>query len=155
MTLDTEIKRRLTPKEMEKAFAIRAEVFVREQGIPAELDLDGKDQLAHHVLVCSAGHGVATGRVLVSQSGEAELARIAVLPDYRGHGLGRMVVAELEAIAFHFGATVFRLHPHRHLERFYEDLGYTTVPGIDFVGGHELITMTKPANLRTSTHPPG
>jgi len=145
MTLDTEIKRGLNPEEMETEFAIRLEVFVREQGIPAELDLDGKDQQAHQVLVCSAGRGVATGRVLVSDSAEAVLARIAVLPDFRGHGLGRIVVRELEAIAVEAGATSFRLHPHDYLERFYRDLGYGTVPGVDSVGGHQLITMTKRA----------
>jgi predicted GNAT family N-acyltransferase len=143
MTHDFRIKRDLNPREMETAFAIRFEVFVREQGIPAELDLDGKDQQAHQVLVCSVGRGVATGRVLVSESGEAVLARIAVLPDFRGHGLGRIVVRELEAIAVEAGATSFRLHPHDYLERFYRDLGYTTVEGVDSVGGHRLITMSK------------
>jgi predicted GNAT family N-acyltransferase len=145
MTLDTEISRDLGPEDMDRAFAIRLEVFVREQGIPADTDFDNKDRQAHHVLVSSAGSGVATGRVLVSDSGEAVLARIAVLPDFRGHGLGRIVVRELEAIAVEAGATSFRLHPHHYLEQFYEDLGYTTVPGVDSVGGHQLITMTKRA----------
>lgn len=151
MTYDIEIKRSLTPEEMASAFAIRHEVFVREQDIPAELDFDGRDKQAQHVLVCSAGRGVATGRVLVSDSGEAVLARIAVLPEFRGHGLGRVVVRELEAIAVQFEATSLRLHPHRHLERYYQQLGYTTVPGTDSVAGHELITMTKNA---PSTRPP-
>jgi predicted GNAT family N-acyltransferase len=146
MTRDTEIKRILTPEEMESALAIRHEVFVREQGIPAELDFDGKDQQAHHVLVYSAGRGVATGRVLIADGGQAVLARIAVLSDYRGHGLGHIVVRELEAIAVEAGATSFSLLPHRYLERFYQGLGYTTVPGTDSVGGHELITMTKHAD---------
>ena len=57
MTLDTEIKRGLQPEEMDTAFAIRREVFVREQGIPADADFDNKDQQAHHVLVYSAGSG--------------------------------------------------------------------------------------------------
>jgi predicted GNAT family N-acyltransferase len=145
MTLDIQIRRDLNSQEMETAFAIRLEVFVREQGIPAELDLDGKDRQAQHVLISSAGHGLATGRVLVSESGEAVLARIAVLSDCRGHGLGQIVVRELEAIAVEAGATSFRLHPHHYLEQFYRDLGYTTVEGTETVGGHELITMTKHA----------
>lgn len=145
MTSEFQIKRDLNPQEMETTIAIRLEVFVREQGIPAELDLDGKDRQAQHVLISSAGRGVATGRVLVSESGEAVLARIAVLPDCRGHGLGQIVVRELEEIALEAGATSFRLHPHHYLERFYRDLGYFTVPGSEVVGGHELITMIKHA----------
>jgi predicted GNAT family N-acyltransferase len=144
MMRDAEVKRGLTPAEMETAFAIRLRVFVEEQGIPAELDLDGDDEQAHHVLVYATGRAVATGRVLVSDSGEAVLARIAVLPDCRGLGLGRIVVRELEEIAVEAGATSLRLHPHHYLERFYQELGYKKVPGTESVGGHELITMTKP-----------
>jgi predicted GNAT family N-acyltransferase len=145
MVNEITIKRALTPAELEAALAIRHEVFVREQGIPEELDRDGKDQSAHHVLVYSGGHSAATGRVIVSAFGEAIIARIAVLSGYRGCGLGRHVVEELEAIAVAAGAKTLRLHPHYYLEGFYEDLGYVTVPGTDSVAGHRLITMTKNA----------
>jgi predicted GNAT family N-acyltransferase len=143
MEVQTTITGDLTPEELEVALAIRHEVFVRGQGIPEELDRDGRDRSARHVLVYSGGRGAATGRVIVAASGEATLARVAVIRYCRGRGLGRRVVEELEAIAKAAGATTLRLHPHHYLEAFYESLGYETVSGTDFVAGHKLITMTK------------
>lgn len=143
MENESTITKCMTPEDLEVALAIRHEVFVREQGIPENLDLDGNDQCAHHVLVYSGGRAAATGRVIVSASGEATLARIAVVQGFRGRGLGRKVVEELEAAAAAAGATTLRIHAHYYLETFYSSLGYETVSGIDFVAGHKLITMTK------------
>jgi predicted GNAT family N-acyltransferase len=143
MENETTITRCLTPEEFEVALAIRHEVFVHEQGIPEELDRDGNDPSARHVLVCCGGQGAATGRVIVAGSGDATLARIAVVRGCRGRGLGRKVVEELEAVAEAAGATTLRIHPHDYLETFYASLGYEIASGTDVVAGHKLITMTK------------
>lgn len=132
-----------TPEELEQALALRSEIFVREQGIPEELDEDGLDASADHVLVLIDGLPAATGRLVLPQDGAGVLARIAVRAESRGHGLGKLVVRKLEQIAEDGHARTLTLHPHRHLERFYLELGYVTVPGTDTVGGHQLITMTK------------
>lgn len=137
---------RLVQKEedLEQALALRKEIFVREQGIPAELDEDGFDDRASHILVLFEGQPVATGRLLVSDEGsDGVLARIAVRSTFRGRGLGQLVVSELEGFAESAGVRTLTLHPHHYLERFYRDLGYLTVSGTDTVGGHELITMSK------------
>lgn len=137
------VRTSLSHQDFVSAFAIRHAVFVEEQGIPAELDRDGKDDYAQHALVLLDGEPAATGRVIVLESGEAVLARIAVRLEHRGAGLGRMVVEALHELAAGVGATSFRLHPHRHLQHFYERLGYRTVPGVEAVAGHELITMVR------------
>jgi predicted GNAT family N-acyltransferase len=139
-----QVRRIETGEELEQAFAIRREVFVREQRIPADEDFDDKDDVARHVLVSIGGRAAATGRVLVSDPEHAVLARIAVLEEFRGSGLGPVVVRELEAIATAAGCRHLSLHPHHYLERFYADLGYVTVPGSESeVGVHRLITMAK------------
>jgi predicted GNAT family N-acyltransferase len=132
-----------TAESLEAAMAIRHEVFVKEQGIPAALDNDGEDAAARHVLAFSGDRPVATGRVTISPSGEAVLARIAVRSGHRGLGLGRRVVRELETLAAAAGARVFRLHPHHYLEGFYEELGYRKIAEGGSVGGHRLIVMAK------------
>ncbi len=142
---DIRVTRVETHRELASALEIRKEVFVLEQGIPAELDNDGKDGDALHVLVYAGGRAVATGRVVVSGTGEAVLARIAVRREHRNRGLGRRVVRELEALGAEGGARTFRLHPHHYLERFYEGLGYRTVGEGGSVGGHRLIGMVKQA----------
>ena len=130
-------------EEISAAREIRKQVFVDEQEIPAHLDDDGLDEHAFHVLCRLEQEFVATGRLIVHSPSVGVLARIAVLPNYRGQGLGRLIVEKLEAIAVIQGLKELRLHPHRHLEAFYSDLGYERVSGTSAVGGHELITMHK------------
>jgi len=137
------IKVTTTSEEVAAAQRIRRQVFVDEQGIPAQLDADGLDESAFHALCCYGDEVVATGRLVVLNSNGGVLARIAVLRDYRGRGIGRLIVAELEAVASRLGIQELTLHPHKHLERFYGNLGYKRVPGTSSVGKHELITMQK------------
>ena len=120
MTRTVFILRRVqTPDELAEALAIRREVFVSEQGIPAELDADGRDTTGLHVLIYDGEIAAATGRACL-ENDEATLARIAVRREYRGHGLGGRVVRELERWAVEEGANRFVLYPHAYLESFYE-----------------------------------
>ena len=131
-----------TPDEVAAARSIRRRVFVQEQSIPGELDDDGLDEGAVHVVAFEGTEPIATGRLVIEKDGGV-LARIAVLPGWRGRGLGAEVVRKLEAAARERGVTELSLHPHAHLERFYAELGYETVPGRTTAGEHELITMRK------------
>ncbi len=133
-----------TPEALQQARAIREQVFAVEQGIPAELVHDGLDASALHVLALHDGVPAATGRLTISPEHEGVLARIAVLPAYRGQGLGKRVVQHLEALARREGLVTVSLKPHHYLETFYASLGYETVPGsFTTAGPHPLITMTK------------
>ena len=80
---------------------------------------------------------------MVVSADEGVLARIAVLPEFRGRRLGQRVIRELEAIAEELGARRLSLKPHRHLESFYLSQGYETTAGEETVAGHVLITMVK------------
>ena len=132
-----------TPDGISKAREIRLEVFVEEQGIPAHLDPDGRDDSAFHVLCYKGDSVVATGRLVADEDGQGVLARIAVRSAYRGFGLGRRVVQKLESVAAEKGLAQLSLQPHAYLEEFYASLGYHTVPGEEMVGAHALITMEK------------
>ncbi len=130
--------------ELRLAQAIRREVFVREQKIPQELDRDGRDAEALHLLVWEEERAVATGRLLLlPTTGQAIAARIAVLAACRRRGIGTMLVRALERLAAQGGVGRVLLHPHAFLERFYRQLGYTRIPGGLRVGSHRLITMQK------------
>ena len=142
MDIPVEIRTVETARELDAALAIRRRVFVREQGIPEEIEVDGRDERATHVLIFDAGRPVATGRVVVDGA-EATLARIAVVPEARGRGLGRRIVEELERLAAEQGARRFELRPHDYLEPFYRRLGYARVSEGEVVAGHRLIRMRK------------
>jgi predicted GNAT family N-acyltransferase len=130
------------PSGLEAARRIRVAVFVDEQGIPKELELDEIDSEAVHVLALDDDVPVATGRLSVS--GETGIiARIAVLPEYRGSGIGRRVVSILEEKARKQNLPAVELSPHYYLESFYSRLGYHRMPGEEHVAGHRLIRMRK------------
>lgn len=129
--------------DISTAHQIRREVFADEQGIPAELDADGFDEQAFHVLCRTEGKAVATGRLVIADNQQGVLSRIAVRAPYRGHGLGRQIVQRLESAAIDQGLSILSLQPHLHLKAFYQGLGYSAVPGTDSVAGHILITMRK------------
>lgn len=132
-----------TPEEVIAAQKIRQRIFVDEQEIPAHLDADGLDDSAFHALCYVGDEVVATGRLFVLEPQHGAIARIAVLPEYRGRGVGRLVIEKLEAVATDLGLVRLTIHPHANLETYYGSLGYERVSGSSVVGKHELITMRK------------
>ena len=133
-----------TPEALEQTRAIREQVFAVEQGIPLDLVRDGLDASALHVLALVDDAPAATGRLTIANDREGILARIAVLPAYRGRGLGKRVVQHLETLARREGLAMVSLKPHQYLETFYANLGYEAVPGSFTTAGlHPLLTMTK------------
>ena len=70
---------------------IRFEVFVDEQNVPEELEIDGLDDEAKHVLAYSDDEPIGTGRILI----DGHIGRVAVLKKYRGLGIGKSVMQEL------------------------------------------------------------
>ncbi|MEU3463116.1 GNAT family N-acetyltransferase [Streptomyces sp. NPDC006733] len=115
---------------MAAVHAIRHEVFVVEQNVPAELEWDGKDDRAVHVLVPGAG----TGRLLLGADAAAKnggdpdtavLGRLAVLRSARGAGVGARLVAALEDEARRLGLTGVYLEAQVQAIPFYERMGYT------------------------------
>ena len=71
---------------------IREQVFIREQGVPAELEWDGLDQSSQHVLALSVnGDAIGCGRI----SPDGKLGRIAVLPAWRGKRVGSAILEAL------------------------------------------------------------
>ncbi len=82
------------------AFALRREVFVVEQGVPAEEELDAYDLTADHYVLVKEGCVVATTRVIHKEEG-GKLSRFAVRQAERGKGVGgrllEYVLADLKA----------------------------------------------------------
>jgi predicted GNAT family N-acyltransferase len=131
-----------SPKELEEVFKMRHSIFILEQGIPAELDRDGKDDDSIHLLAYSNHEAVASGRLTI-QDQEGILSRIAVVPSHRSSGFGKKIVLELERIAKEKGVKKLSLTPHAYLEKFYFDLGYQKGEGQQTVGKYDLLNMTK------------
>lgn len=72
--------------------SVREAVFIREQGIPPELEWDGLDEHCRHALVLSShGEAIGCGRMLEN----GHLGRIAVLPKWRKQKVGTAIVEAL------------------------------------------------------------
>jgi predicted GNAT family N-acyltransferase len=119
------------PDEMAEALAVRRRVFIEEQGVPEELEIDAYDappflgSTALHVLVRLDGVAVATGRLLIDgEDGHAHVGRVAVLARVRGRGYGRAVMAALHEIARERGVRHLTLAAQLHAVGFYERLCY-------------------------------
>ncbi|WP_028862810.1 GNAT family N-acetyltransferase [Psychromonas aquimarina] len=100
---------------------IRESVFIKEQGIDAEIEFDGNDQSALHALLFVEGKAAATGRMLE----DGHIGRIAVLRDYRGQGLGAKVVLSLIDAAAEKGCSRVYLGAQKQAVDFYTKLGFT------------------------------
>lgn len=111
------------------AVSIRDAVFVSEQGVPAELEHDGRDLDCRHVLVRTReGVPIATGRLLP----DGHIGRVAVLPAWRGQGVGRDVMLALIGEASRRGHAEVLLNSQASAVPFYLGLGFS-VYGAPFV----------------------
>ena len=124
-----------------KSQAIRNQVFVIEQGIPLELDLDGLDERSHHALVTDNNALVAAARLTVVEGKNAVMARIAVIKEYRSSGIATKVINALFSYAREMNLDSIEIHAHEYLREFYENLGFKYIKKAEVVGEHQLIEM--------------
>jgi predicted GNAT family N-acyltransferase len=118
-----------TPEEMKRCFEIRTEVFVGEQNVPADLEIDGQDDAARHFAVKADGEIIATCRVRLMGSA-AKIERVAVLKDFRSKGVGRVLMKYLLTELRKSGdIQLFKLSSQSYAVPFYEKLGFKTRGG--------------------------
>ena len=102
--------------------AVRFTVFVDEQQVPEEIEIDEDDRTCVHVLAAADGLPVGTGRVDIQKNGK--IGRVAVLASYRRTGVGAAIVRLLHAIAADHGLESCWCHAQTAAEPFYTQLGY-------------------------------
>ena len=108
------------------AYAIRYAVFIEEQGIPTELEIDAYDPVAEHALAFMDGQCVATARIYLDEQdpSKAKIGRMAVLKDFRGQGIGTALLGEAIRVGMMQGASVFELHAQQSATSFYAKLQF-------------------------------
>lgn len=127
--------------------AIRTTVFVEEQGVPEDLEWDGLDEHAYHVMAFAPdGTPIGTGRLLQ----DGHIGRVAVLREWRGKGVGRALLDMLLVIANKMGYDEVRLHAQIRVLDFYMRRGFV-VEGEEFMeAGIPHIAMTRATADQTS-----
>jgi predicted GNAT family N-acyltransferase len=118
-----------TEEDMKRCFTIRREVFVGEQNVPADLEIDGQDPAARHFAAKAEGEMVATCRVRLMGSA-AKIERVAVLKDFRNKGIGRILMRYIMNELRKTGQiSLFKLSSQAQAVPFYEKLGFKTRGG--------------------------
>jgi predicted GNAT family N-acyltransferase len=101
---------------------VRDAVFIVEQQVPREIEVDDRDAVCRHVLIRDDDTPIACGRIDLAKG--RKIGRLAVVSEQRGRGHGRTLLNELEAIAREAGLSEVMLHAQRHAEAFYAGSGY-------------------------------
>ena len=113
-----------TKDELDLGFALRIEVFVREQNVPVELELDDKDHSMNTVHI-----GYFNGDKLIGVARLIHIGRVAIDREYRGRGIGHELIIGCENIAKQIlkKEIIIELSAQIQAEKFYESLGYNRV----------------------------
>jgi predicted GNAT family N-acyltransferase len=99
---------------------IRDRVFVGEQEIAPDIVYDEKDETSTHFLLSSGNEALACGRL----QPDGKIGRMAVLPEYRGQGLGRLLLDSIVSYARDKGYRRLYLHAQSHASPFYQASGF-------------------------------
>ena len=113
-----------TESELEGAINVRMRVFVVEQQIPVEEELDDADAAATHAIALNQGQIVGTGRLLYLDGGIAQIGRMAVDRQFRRRGVGGRILSFLEDEARAQGFGSCMLHAQEYVKAFYAGSGY-------------------------------
>ncbi len=112
-------------EDLAHAIAIRRCVFIVEQGVTEEEEIDGLDRQSRHYLVWLGDEAVATARVRTVDGGKAKIERMAVLASYRRRGIGAKLMARIIDDAAAEGMASAALNAQCRVEDFYRNLGFT------------------------------
>lgn len=118
MTLSLEVTRDISACQ-----AVRAKVFIDEQGVSLAEEVDGLDDQATHVLARVDGEPVGTARLLVKDD-TGKIGRVAVVAELRGTGLGKKLMYAVEDEAKRLNLSQLKLGSQVTAISFYEKLGY-------------------------------
>lgn len=144
-----QVKQISSPEAKKRAYAIRIRVFVREQNVPAEIEIDRDDRRAVHFLALACGRAVGTARLVIKR-GSAKIGRMAVLKSYRRTGVGAKLLKRAIAAAKKLGARKIYLHAQVPVIGFYERFGFRCVgPVFEEAGiAHRKMVLEKATGSR-------
>ena len=112
---------------LHEAFALRTRVFVEEQGVPPDEEIDAHDRAgsaAVHALLFDGADVIGTGRFYVLNATTVQIGRMAIAAASRGRGAGRFLLVALGEEARRRGFASAHLHAQMHAREFYLRAGY-------------------------------
>ncbi|WP_053241995.1 GNAT family N-acetyltransferase [Clostridium sp. DMHC 10] len=110
-------------KDLKDGFELRKKVFVGEQDVPDDMEIDEFDIDCDHIVIYKGKDAIGVGRIIFD-NGKCFFGRIAVSKEYRGTGIGKVLVEEMLKKAFKDGIKEVLIHAQAYAQGFYEKLGF-------------------------------
>ena len=129
--------------ELKGAFEVRKQVFVEEQGIPEDLELDEYDMEAMHIVAKDGERIVGTARVLFLAASQAKLERMAILKPFRHRGIGKSIISFLDEEFKNRGIEQVVLHAQCSAVNFYKSCGFEESGSPFWEAGIKHVKMQK------------
>lgn len=107
-----------------ESLAIRKKVFVEEQDVPAEMEVDELEEKTSHVVGYHEEKPCVTARIYEIEPKVYKVQRVAVLKDFRKLGNGYNIMGEIERYVKELGGQKLKLGSQDHAISFYEKVGF-------------------------------
>ena len=138
-------------EELDLGFALRIKVFVEEQNVPIELELDDKDYSTNtvHIGYFNDDKLIGVARLIDMDKDVIHIGRVVIDKEYRGQGIGRELIIGCENIAQQIlkRKIIIELSAQIQAENFYKSLGYNRVNDKIYLdAGIEHVDMRKVIN---------
>ena len=138
-------------EDLNLGFALRIKVFVKEQKVPIELELDEKDHSENtiHIGYFNDNKLIGVARLIDLDKDVIHIGRVVIDKEYRGQGIGRELIIGCENIAQQIlkRKIIIELSAQIQAENFYKSLGYNRVNDIIYLdAGIEHVDMMKEIN---------
>ena len=138
-------------EELDLGFALRIKVFVKEQNVPIELELDDKDHSENtvHIGYFHDDNLIGVARLIDMDKDVIHIGRVVIDKEYRGQGIGRELIIGCENIAQQIlkRKIIIELSAQIQSENFYKSLGYNRVNNKIYLdAGIEHVDMRKEIN---------
>ncbi len=111
-------------EELRGALEVRRQVFVEEQGVSEDLEYDGLDGEALHIVVKDGERVIGTARLRFPTTNQAKVERMAVLKPFRGRGIGSKIISFLKGELKTKRIEHVVLHAQYVLTAFYKSCGF-------------------------------
>ena len=138
-------------EELNLGFALRIEVFVKEQKVPIELELDDKDHSDNtvHIGYFNDNKLIGVARLIDLDKDVIHMGRVVIDKEYRGKGISRKLIIGCETTAKNIlkREVIIELSAQIQAEKFYESLGYNRINDKVYLdAGIEHVDMRKIIN---------
>ena len=129
-------------QQLEDAFRIRFEVFVEEQNVPEEEEIDEFEEEAIHFVVYDGERPIGASRLRFEEE-YAKAERVCIYASFRGTGSGRLLMQAMEYKALEMEKPVMKLNAQKYASGFYQSLGYEVTSGEFMDAGIPHVEMKK------------